>query len=238
MNNNLFQTIVKNIEYDSLHSTQDNYIVIEEQDNNHITIFDAIDGEINSLTYTIYNPNLINKEYITKRVIFSDDALYKSSLFRLDIEAIIDYLTNKVDKNMLLTIEKIAFVTNEEAEDDSIFKDKNIEEGLLAGHCFPDENDIGLLWWDENIILINTQAIQNNATYNLREMCITNETEIKKETSLGIVVTMLHEIRHAAQNNSYLPEEILDLISEDEEVDAEEYARNWFEQYPTYILKD
>ena len=69
-------------------------------------------------------------------------------------------------------------------------------------------------------------------------MCITNETEIKKETSLGIVVTMLHEIRHAAQNNSYLPEEILDLISEDEEVDAEEYARNWFEQYPTYILKD
>ena len=104
MYNNLFQTIVKNIEYDASHSIQDEYIIIEERNNNHITVFDAMEGEINSLTYTIYNPSIINKEYITKRVIFSDDALYKPSLFRLDTEAIIDYLTNKVDKNMLLTI--------------------------------------------------------------------------------------------------------------------------------------
>lgn len=238
MEENLFKSIVKKIEYDALHSTNDNYVTIQEQDDNHITIFDALTGEINSATYTIYNPTIINRKYVEKRILFSDDALQKSSLYPICPEAIIDYISNKVDKHMLLTIEKFVFITDEEEEDDSIYLDKSIENGLIAGHSFPDENTIGIYWIDENIVLVNIKAVQDNAIFALQQLNITNETEYKKETSIGIITTLLHEIRHAAQINSYLPEDILNPISDDDEIDAEEYARTWFEKHPMYVLKE
>ena len=47
--------------------------------------------------------------------------------------------------------------------------------------------------------------------------------------------TLVHEIRHLAQANPYLSEELLNQNSNDEQ-DAEEYARRVVEEHPEYLI--
>ena len=57
-----------------------------------------------------------------------------------------------------------------------------------------------------------------------------------EELDRGVVVTLLHEIRHCAQENPYLFEERFSRLSFDPEIDAEEYARDCYDRSPVSVI--
>ena len=127
----VFQEIVKNIEHDSNTSTAEAYITIIEKTDKYISVFDALDSEEYAQEYTIYNPAYMDENYFRSILLFSDDIKNNKNIFPIDENAILHYLTNDVDKTMLMTVKNIAFVTNEEEYDtDSIFRNTDIADGI------------------------------------------------------------------------------------------------------------
>ena len=64
----------------------------------------------------------------------------------------------------------------------------------------------------------------------------TKEEEARDCYNYGFVTTIIHELRHLAQQNPYLPEDVLQQEDEDEEEDAEMFARNFCDDHPLIAL--
>lgn len=229
----LFHNITKEIQDKELHSTEDSYITIIKQTKNTIEFFDATDGEEDARTIKLKDPNNITRYYLNKLIIFSDAYKKDKSLFKISKKKLIEYLFANTDKNMLMSVQAIAIITGDEEDTDSIYSDPRIIDGIEDMHDFPMPDQIGLTWWNKDVIILNAQAIQEVAI----ETNADNYFDNKDEVNIGILCTLLHEIRHTAQNNLWLPKEILSSYSSDPEEDAEQYAILWFEEHKANILR-
>ena len=219
---------------------EDCYITIESESRKSITVFDAMEGEEDSRFYTIHNPEYMTKDYFKSIIRVSDDAKHLS--FKINTDALTDYLANKTEKPVFSTIQRIVFCTGDEEDTDSLFKDNLIADSVFEGaHDLPYDK-LGLRWWENDVVLINIQEIINTTKeieedYKQDGMIYT-ESNFTFDVNSGIVTTLLHEARHCAQENPYLSEERFNRISYDSEVDAEEYARDWYDKHPVYILQE
>lgn len=206
---------------------KEDFITVEDYNERFITVYDEYHGYMNSRRYTIRNPKKIDEKYLSSLILISDDA--KKLNPTIDIKKVIAYL-DKLDKNMLMTVQRICFITNEEEDTDTIYQDELFAEGIEAGHGIND-NQIGITWWDMDIILINLKAIQE-----ISKEFSYDKYDFQKEYNLGILTTIVHEIRHCAQENPYLEEKYINPLSIDPEADAEEYARNYVDNHHQSIL--
>lgn len=223
-----FKKIISEIHFDVNHtSTLDNYVTIQKETEHTISIFDALNGEAEARPYTIRDPKTIDAKYLSSIIRISDEANKLNPT--IDTTKLIAYL-DKLDKNMLMTVQRICFITDDEEENDSIYKDPLFAEGIEAGHGIG-PNQIGVTWWDMDVIVINLKNIKETT-----EEIVYDEYEFDSEFNIGILTTIVHEIRHSAQNNMYLPEKYINPISIDPEADAEEYARNWVDTHHESIL--
>ena len=240
----LFESICKAIEEDEKRTQNRDYgyITIEERDANHITVYDAMDSTDDNPAeerrYTIHNPESMDRDYFSSLVLFSDSAKDFLSELPVDKDSVVDYLNQNMDKNMLMTVDRILFVTDEEEDTDSLFKNERIAEATFeAGHWFPCNGSIGLTWWDYDIICINVKAIKEVTDDLTKEYGMT-KNEVHKELNYGVLGTLVHEVRHTAQDNPYLPEEILQFKGADKEDDAERYARDWVDTHYREVVKE
>lgn len=229
----LYDTIVADIKKKERQSTDNSYVTIIKHTKHSIEFFDATDGEEDARTFILKDPDTITRNYLNHLVILSDAYKKDKSLFKISKKKLVDYLLTQTDKNMLMSLQAIAIITGDEEDTDSLYLDPRIEDGLENMHDFPRANQIGLTWWDKDIVLINAQAIQEVALESNADGYFNDKDEI----NIGILNTLLHEIRHVAQNNFWLPEDILSSYSSDPEEDAERYAILWFEQHKTNILR-
>ena len=229
---NLFKQICNSIEKEA-QSTADkeDYITIEDKNDVSITVFDFMDVEETNRFFTIRNPKHINREYLDSILRISD--CVKDSSVDLDREKMLDYLDKEVDKDMLMTVQRIVFVTGDEEDEDSLYKDKLISEAQFeAGHDLPFDNLYGVRWWDYDVVVTNIKALKEE----LDSVGIPDNS-MEEKLNEGVMVTMLHEIRHCAQANRFLPASVLKPVSYDSEVDAEEYAQGFYERHPADIIK-
>ena len=220
----IFEGICHAIQLD-VEKTKNNrneYVSIEEQNNKFIKIFDAMDGEVMSRFYTIRNPEYIDEKYLSSIIFVSDEV--ENSDFSINKNAIVKYM-NHMDKNMLMTLNRVYFITGEEEDTDNIYKDDTFSEAVESGH-YIDDNEVGITWWDYDAAVINVKAIEE--TMDDMDDGFMNR---KKEMDFGVLTTMVHEIRHVAQSNLYLPEFVLKYNGRDNEDDAETYARNWVDNH-------
>ena len=234
----LFKDMCNDIRMDEKKTENDDYeyIMVEEEADDHITVFDSMEGEVDSKRYTIRNPEYMDRDYFRSIVDFSDCAEAYRKEMPIDKEKVVEYLDGHMDKNMLMTVDRILFVTGDEEDDDKIFKNERVAEGAFeAGHWLPDKNQVGLTWWDYDIVCISLKGIREGVDECVNTFRLDKDEE-RDEINIGVLTTLVHEVRHTAQDNPYLPEKFFGPVSRDKEKDAEEYARDWVERHPFDIL--
>lgn len=153
-----------------------------------------------------YNLNLFpntNKEAL---VDFKSANINKKKFFKL---------LNKVDEEILMAIEAIVFINSED----------ELLDYMDEINYYPDsmdiENELGKYLGCYKIVMVNMVAINNYAEENALDI-IDNERLV----NIGIWTTLLHELRHSIQGHPYFYQI---EFKEDEEDDAEEYARKVFD---------
>ena len=125
--------------------------------------------------------------------------------------------------NYLIFIDDI-----EAASDWLIDHDPHFSE-LLEVHDLPVDN-LGVLWYTESIIVINLENIETGMNALVEEGLVF-DWEISSFANHEILLTIIHEIRHLAQGNPYLSEDILNQKTDDE-TDAENYAQTFLHDRP------
>lgn len=189
-----------------------------------ITVYDNADGIYNR-EYTLTDPAHIDRQWLRNRTIITPDITNLE--YKFDIYGLIDQLDATIDKNMLINMDKIIFCTDSDESFDYLSQSfDTLAEG---------ENDLpydmlGIMWHDTSDALINVGEIIKTT----KEMAAADEIEnyeIKSCINRGVIETLVHEIRHLAQANPYLPEEYLCQETDNDEADAEQYARDFFDSH-------
>ena len=138
---------------------------------------------------------------------------------------------------MLMTVSRIVFIYDDEADWDELFEDERIGN-LLEEQNFPDDGQLGITWATANICIVHVRNIVEG-TQKLFETGQLYAWEKAGCINEGILTTIAHEIRHIAQNNPYLPENVLGQSPDDsDEDDAEAFAQNFLEEHSAYCLLD
>lgn len=224
----LFEKIKLNIKEDA--SNDDDLLEIIDESDEEISVYDNFDSY--GREYTITNPIKVNEEWLHEKIIVTNST--SQTGYAINTNLIVKWLLKNVDKNMYLTLENIVFMNDSEKDFDELpLINKKFYE-LLEINDLPNENLIGLMWYHYQIVFVNVGAIINTTKEMIEEGDL-YEWEEKDTINSGILSTLVHEIRHLAQANPYLPEDILNQNTDDE-TDAENYARNICEGTLPYIL--
>ena len=229
----IYNKMIKMIHEDMELATDDEMSVISE-DNNRITIWDYYNDDIDR-TYTLTDPDIIDKDYVKDRIIITKSA---DDLIDIDKDMISEYLCEYA-KNTLINLEEIIFINDYDKDFEELYKRKdgyNWQE-ILEVNDLPTDNELGIMWFERSMVVVNIGEILKNAEEMAKSGDIYPE-DIPKETGIGIITTLLHELRHIEQANPYMPAIEFDQISMDPEADAEEYARNCYDMHPIDIMND
>lgn len=195
-------------------------LCIEQETADAVFLYDDMDGM--NRTYSIADPAAINAGWIADRVIVTDSV---RDACRIDTEILAEWLAQHTDKNLLLTLESIVFINDSDADYDFLCENYGEKfEDALQENQLPDGDVLGIMWHSEQAVLVNAGAILHETDKEIADGLL-NAWERESCTSYETMKTLLHEIRHLAQENPYLPEEILNQHGTDEQ-DAEEYAED------------
>ena len=254
-NDKLFQEIVQNIKEDI--SEEEKRIKEEdseacplleilEEDANHIRIRDDME-ECMYREYTIMNPNAMDQEWLDGRIIVTPSVAKLP--FSFDAKKLAGFLICHLGKEMYLNLNKIVFLNNlNEDYDYLVHMDDDDELSYaLEEHELPYDM-LGIQWHAKEIVLVNLGEIMK-CTEQMVEDGDLEPYEVKGCVHYGIFSTLIHELRHLAQSNPYLPEHALNFLmevatdnDEDEnalEQDAETYCRDFCNSHSLpYVIQE
>lgn len=208
------------------------YFNIISYNDNRIFVEENVDNLIDR-RYIIYNLDnkteeeledfLSGKIYVTEsckkylKEYEGDD----SEGFFLDTEKLVKLLARKLPREVYMNLNKIIFICLEE-DCSELEKNEDLFGGEIIANDIPGEDDLlGKFWYVNSYILIN---VKNCASVIQFADCF---GDFMNEWNRNIMMAILHELRHLEQNNTYIPEEVLSLVSEDIEEDAKEFAFNF-----------
>lgn len=224
----LFETIKSNIKEDA--SKDEDLLEIIEDTDEKISVYDNFDGY--GREYTITNPEIINETWIKEKIIITKSV--PETGYNINTNILTKWLVQNVDKFMYLTLENIVFMADSEKDFDELPLIDNKFSDLLEVNNLPNEDLIGLMWYHYQIVFVNIKAIIDT-TKEMLETGDIYEWEERDTINSGILSTLIHEIRHLAQANPYLPDAILNQNTDDE-LDAENYAKDICEGTLSFIL--
>lgn len=256
-NNKLFQEIVQNIKEDISEEEKrikeedsEDYPLLEilEEDANHIRIRDDME-ECMYREYTIMNPNAMDQEWLDGRIIVTPSVAKLP--FSFDAKKLAGFLICHLGKEMYLNLNKIVFLNDlDEDYDYLVHMDDNDELSYaLEEHELPYDM-LGIQWHAKEIVLVNLGEILK-CTEQMVEDGDLESYVVKGFINYGIFSTLIHELRHLAQSNPYLPEHALNFLvevatddDEDEyqnalEEDAETYCRDFCDSHSLpYVIQE
>ena len=234
--NTLYKAIVKSVIEDVRKDRKNEEIMLDIENISHreITVYDNLwdEDDPDGRTYTIANPDYMTKDVLRDKLIIPKSAT--NSPYRVDADILIDWLYQYLPKPMWLTLNRIVLVYDEEADWDELYDHSNIGT-LLEIHNLPSDAQLGITWATDDIVVVSVAAIVEGS----REMLAIGELyefELDGCINHGIITTLIHEIRHVAQNNPYLSIDTLQLLDDDYEEDAEQYARRFCDEHQCYVL--
>lgn len=219
MKNSLFEEIRKNIREDNDNISDDEMFHICEDNNEKISVIDNMEQDLRF--YTITNPDRINKGWLEERLIITESA--NTLPYVIAKNRFIEWMLDTVDKSQYMDLEKIIFVNDIEKDANELIKIDPELKDILMENDLPDEGCMGIMWYFHQIIIVNIREVIRVAVELGNELHL-REDEILDEVDIGTSSTVVHEIRHLAQANPYIPEEMMNQ-KEDNETDAENYAR-------------
>ena len=142
--------------------------------------------------------------------------------YDIDFRGICDFVFAHVERELFTTLDALFFVFNEEGLDE-VFDYTGDEYAL---ECIDMDEDIGLMWYEKNIIVINVGLIQKSSEDLADEF-----RSAASHASDGIVMTIVHELRHLMlETNVLLPEEKYPDY-EVTEAAVEEYTRQFADRW-------
>ena len=180
-----------------------------------VEVMDDIDF---SRTYEIYNPDYMDLNFINDRVIISKSV--QDSKFPINRQVLCEWIYKNIPKYIYMNLQKIIFVYDNDEDYDELTS--LIDEDILETNSLPFENILGIEWHSDDIVVVSVKNIETETNQMLLRGDLEKE-EVETCINNGIMTTLVHELRHLAQNNLYLPERILKQTQDDEE-DAESFA--------------
>ena len=125
-------------------------ITILSEDDEHIKLYD--NEEDFSREYTIYNPDIMDAQWIKDRILVTPSA--QGLEYKVDVDKLSTWLNSAIDKPMLLTLQNIVFIGD--AEQDFDYLDKYSEEFSDQLECsdLPYDN-LGVMWYDACKVFVN-----------------------------------------------------------------------------------
>lgn len=169
----------------------------------------------------ITDPSLITVQWLRDRLIVTPRARELSHV--VDEDALCTWLAKNVDPDMMVTLRAIVILGDDYDEDYEYLKTVGDFAYELEASDLPID-ELGLHWFSYGKVF----AHMGNIIEGVREMADTGDIypwEDRREVGYGLLTTLVHEIRHLAQANPYLPESVL-CQGSDDETDAESYARD------------
>lgn len=192
------------------------------------TVEDILTYDFEEDKYINYHVALPTREWLISRLFWGNSCKTSRDVWE---DLIIDAL-KQIDPNMFITINRICFVACE-SDMEEVARELRVERGALPESiCFDDDDPIGLFWYAENSVLINLWAIRKANEKLNEETGIANDFWTEHS---GIILTLIHELRHAALGaNPFLPEDLYPASGAEENA-VERWARETYDSLYGFI---
>ena len=146
----------------------------------------------------------------------------KDNRYDIDFKAICDFVFAHVEREMFTTLDAVFFVF----DDDGLEKLYDYTGDEYAQECIDMDQAVGLMWYEKNIIIINVGLIQKSSEEIADEFC-----PAKNHIADGIVMTIVHELRHLMLDTNVLLSEEAYPYSENAEEAVEEFTRRFADRW-------
>ena len=196
----------------------DEYFNVSYVSDTSIEISEYLDG--NCREYTETDPAVINKDWIRDRIIITDSAIELD--LHVDPEIMAEWISDSVDATILMTLDHIIITNNSEEDYDFLSMMDDRYAYMLECSDLPGEETAGLMWYNYQMVFVNMGTLVSSADEMVADGLL-YEWERNSEINEWVATTVAHEIRHLAQANPFMREDILQQVGDDE-ADAEEYA--------------
>lgn len=202
---------------------QDDMFLLDETDSS-IYVDDYRDGY--GIKYEITDTDVMTRDWLSEKLIVTPEAV-KTGVVTKD--SILDFVFNRIPKEAYQNLNKIIVIGDEEKDfdwlSDELERFPDTSYDLLEVHNLPDDNQLGINWHSDSIIVIHVGNIIKTTDEMIEDGDL-YEWERNGFIIEGIKTTLAHEIRHLWQSNPYVGEEALQSFLDDPEEDAERFARD------------
>lgn len=205
-------------------------IYIMDESENELTVVDNTEDTDRAIRYVSHDK--ITPTWLEGKIVITYSAGWYDQA--VDPHSLAEYLFKTVDKHVLQTLEHIVIVSADTERDwDELFSIPEDRHGnpILEVCDLPDEC-VGIQWTEYQTVVVNL----GNIIELSKELCSDGFSDVATETNIGVIITVLHELFHMAQNDPYAPEELFLGLPADPEDQAEAWARKIFEENGGYVL--
>ena len=184
----------------------------------------------------IHYPEKMSVSDLAEMIHISKDIPYN---YRIDKNALAEYLWNTCDKNAFITLNELVVVWSEPDDPATLEPSDFVDEQLhRLANDYSDEyayeltsGYLGKMWFERNIVAINMGEIVRTS----REIAWENSDlsdpffSVDNQIHVGFLTTAIHELRHLQlDTNPLLPEEEYP-VSLSAETAVEDYSQDVFE---------
>lgn len=185
------------------------------------TVFDGGDILCKEVTFT--PEENMSEEWFWKKT--HVQTMPKSNPYEIDFKRICDFVFSHCPKEMFTTLEALFFVFNEDGLRE-LAEYTGDEYGL---ECINMDEQIGLMWYEKNIVIVNVGLIQQTSEEMADEI-----TPASEHICDGIIMTIVHGMRHLMLRTNFLLTDEECPVEEESEDAVEEYARRFADQWLQY----
>lgn len=196
-------------------------VTIPSQPKGTRTIFDG--GDIIGKEVTFTPEENMNEKWFWKKAHLQTPP--KSNPYEIDFKGICDFVFTRCPKELFTTLEALFFVFNEKGLK-KLAKYTGDDYGL---ECINMDEQIGLMWYEKNIVIVNVGLIQQASEEMADEM-----TPASEHICDGIIMTIVHGMRHLMLRTNFLLTDEECPVEEESEDAVEEYARRFADQWLQY----
>lgn len=166
-------------------------------------------------------------DWLKSCIVFTPNTAKYKSIYE---EHVIDLLLH-IDSSMLITLQKIFFVSGE-SDVEIVCKAVNADIDEFPSIIDFDENNVlGCHWWAYSSVILNLAAIEKTVNEMRQEAEADGEYfDTVQEEAVGVFTTLTHEIRHLGLSNPFLDEEAYPPSLDSEEA-VEEWGINTYENW-------
>lgn len=149
----------------------------------------------------------------------------KSNPYEIDFKGICDFVFTRCPKELFTTLEALFFVFNEKG----LRKLAKYTGDNYGYECINMDEQIGLMWYEKNIVIVNVGLIQQTSEEMADEM-----TPASEHICDGIIMTIVHGMRNLMLHTNFLLTDEECPVEEKNDDAVEEYARRFADQWLQY----